>query len=182
MKGPFLNAGRRVALALGASVALAVLGASAAHAEYVPCETPFLSSAPPLESLVDGAAGSAINTTRVVWGAGLSVSALTTSGAGTVSFSLIDRQMFGTALSALELFVTDLNNRWESYKVTGNGIFDVDVTGPTKLFAAVFAQSVDGRYGLYTLNANFAPVPLPAAVWLLGSALAGGLAFFRRKP
>jgi hypothetical protein len=180
MKGQFRRAARSVATAVGASIALAVLGTSAARAEFVQCETPFLSSAP-LESIVEGIAGTSINTNRVVWGSSLSVSALSTSGAGTVMFSLTDR-MFAQPLSTLQLLVTDLNGLWQRYdNLAELASLNIDVDGPTKLFAAVFATSVDASTpGLYTLRANFAPVPLPAAVWLLMSAL-GGLALFRRK-
>jgi hypothetical protein len=45
---------------------------------------------------------------------------------------------------------------------------------------ADIAQFEDYRFNSATLNVTYAPVPVPAAVWLFGSALAG-LIGFRRK-
>jgi hypothetical protein len=180
MKGKFLKSGKSVRTAICATIALGVLGMSAARADYVPCETPFISGVP-LESLAGGVTSSSINTTRVVWGSGMSVSALSVSGRGSVSVTLADIT-WPEALGSLDLLVTDLNGLWR--RLEGAGDLLIDVNGPTQLFAAVFATSASpGMPGLYNLRANFsptAPVPLPAAVWLLLSAI-GGLAAFKRK-
>lgn len=175
MKGMFLK-GRSAATALCASVALGLLGMASARAEYVQCETPFISGAS-LDSLAGGVTGSSLNTHRLVWGSAASVSALSVAGKGTVHVSLTDMG-WTQALSSLDLLVTDMNGVWKSRNGAGDILVDVD--GPTKLFAAVFATSDGTVPGLYSLRANFTPVPLPAAVWLLLSAI-GGLTVFKRK-
>jgi hypothetical protein len=169
-----------MATAICASIAFGMLSIPAAHAEYVQCETPFLSGVP-LPSLAHGPATSSINTTQFVWGSSLSVNALAFSGPGSLSIKLSDIA-WPDALSSLDLLVTDLNGLWT--RLEGAGELLIDVTGPTQLFATVFARSSGpGTPGLYHLSADFAPsapVPLPAAAWLLLSGL-GGLAAFKRK-
>jgi hypothetical protein len=167
---------KSLALAMCASVALGLGGMSAARAEYVQCETPF-GSGIPLESPAKDA-GSSINATQLVWGSNLSIHALSFSGPGTLAIKLTDIE-FPQALTTLELLVTDLNGVWTRW--TGSDLL-IDVNGPAKFFAAVFATSATkSTPGLYHLRADFtSAVPLPAAAWLLLSAL-GGLAAIKRR-
>lgn len=163
---------------LSAAVALGLFGMSAARAEYVPCETPFASGIP-LASLAQQVSGTSIDTTQLVWGTSLSVSSMSVAGPGTLTVKLADIE-WPEALSSLDLLVTDLNGLWQRWD--GADLL-IDIEGPAKLFAAVFATSSGAAVpGLYHLRADFAaaPVPLPAAAWLLLSAL-GGLAAFKRR-
>lgn len=149
----------------------------AARADYVPAHTPTYAGVP-LPELARQGPLSSINTTNVVWGSSLSVYSLAASSAGQLTVRLSDIA-WPDALSSLSLLVTDLNTVWE--RETGSGDWLIDLSGPATLYVAVFAKSVD-KYtpGLYQLRADFAPVPLPAAVWLLLSGI-GGLALFRRE-
>ena len=180
MKGKVRKQGKSLTTAICATLALGVLGLSSAQAEYVPCDSPFPSSGIPLESIARDVAGSSINATQFVYGTNLSVSALSLSGPGTLTVKLADIA-WPEALSSLSLLVTDLNGIWQRWE--GQDLL-IDIEGPTRLFAAVFASSSGATMpGLYQLRADFAaaaPVPLPAAVWLLLSAV-GGLAAFKRK-
>ena len=166
-------------LAGGVAVVLAAVGiSSVAHAEFVLGESPFAGA--PLQSLASVGGGTSLNNTQLVWGTNLSVNALSLPSAGTVTVDLKDMG-WPDALQSLTVLVTDLNGIWQ--RLDGPGSLLVDVTGPTQLFAAAFARSGNGSFGLYNLHAMFnatAPVPLPAAVWLLVSGL-GGLAAVRRK-
>jgi predicted Rossmann-fold nucleotide-binding protein len=93
-------------------------------------------------------------------------------GGGTRETSRIAREL------GRPLLITDLDNLWT--RLDGSGNLLINVSGPTQLFAAVFARSEQGDVGVYNLQASFSPVPLPAAGWLLLSGL-GALGALRRK-
>ena len=180
MKGNHRKVSRTRRIVGAAAIVLAAIGVStAARAEYVLGESPFSGGAP-LQSLLNGPMGSSFNNSQIVWGASLSVTGMQTASAGTVSIKLADIGWTET-LQSLSLLVTDLNGIWQ--RLDGPGSLNIDVSGPTQLFAGVFARSAAGQIGFYTLHSTFtavAPVPLPAAAWLLISGLAG-LSATRRK-
>lgn len=150
---------------------------TAAHAEYVDMESPFDQGAP-LQSLVQGSTdGASIRTTQLVWGTSLAVNSLSLPSAGVLSIKLTDIGWTET-LDSLSLLITDLDDLWT--RLDGAGSLLVNVSGPTQLFATVFASSKQGGVGVYNLQASFSPVPLPAAAWLLLSGL-GALGALRRK-
>jgi hypothetical protein len=152
------------------------VGSLAARAEQVSGATPLFAGVP-FQSLA-GAGGSSINTTQLVWGTSLTVNSLSTGGFGQVNVQLRDIG-WPAPLSELTLLVTDLDNIWQ--RLDGPGSLLINVNGPANLFLAVFARSQDFRTpGLYNLRADFAPVPLPGAIWLLLSGL-GGLGVIRRR-
>ena len=148
-----------------------------AHAEYVAGETPNWQGAP-LTSFLQGTPSSSLNSSIVVKGTSLIVNELALPSAGTLTIKLADIKWPDT-LQSLSFLVTDLKDSWTTLDNAGNLL--VNVSGPTQLFAAVFARSQsDSAYGLYNLRASFSPVPLPAAVWLMLSGL-GAIGWIRRR-
>jgi len=150
---------------------------TAAHAEYVAGETPNWQGAP-LTSFLQGSPSSSLNSSIVVKGSSLIVNELALPSAGVLTIKLADIKWPDT-LQSLSFLVTDLKNSWTTLDKAGNLL--VNVSGPTQLFAAVFARSQsEGVYGLYNLRASFSPVPLPAAVWLMLSGL-GAIGWIKRR-
>lgn len=64
----------------------------------------------------------------------------------------------------------------------GAGTMSFDIAGPMAFFARVYAAPQgDLGVGLYSMRVDFAPVPLPPALWLLGSAIAGVFGLSRKR-
>lgn len=164
---------------LGACLGLSAFALSA-NAEYVQCETSF-SQGISLQSIAQATADGLPNLTQIVWGSSLSVSSFDVSGAGQLSIELEDIE-WPTALSELTLLVTDLNDVWQQLDVTdGIGNLLLDVASAGQFFVAVYARTEGDEPGLYHLSASFAPVPLPAAAWLLLSGLVAVGATARKR-
>ena len=153
---------------------------SAARADQVAAQTPFLEGLSASQLSGGSSQGSLFGRPVVVWGTSLSVDSLWLPGAGTLSIKLSDLN-FPQSLDALSLLVTDLDGL--AQRLDGAGNLSLELTGPARLFVAVYARS-EARFmpGLFALTSSFAPsaVPLPASAWLLLSAL-GGLGALRRR-
>jgi hypothetical protein len=151
---------------------------SQAHADYLPAQSPFMDGLPVQCLIESGTRASLFNRPIVAWGTSLQVDSLSFASAGRLSIRLTDLE-FPLPLESLSVLVTDLNGLTQ--RLDGPGDLLIDLAGPARLFVAVFARTQDRHTpGLYALTSNFAPVPLPAAAWLLLSGL-GGLFWLRRK-
>lgn len=111
---------------------------------------------------------------------------LTLSNAGTVTINFTDMK-WPDLLGSLSFTLFDATHVIGSYSLpagstTGTGVFDVNAAG--NYYASIFASPAAGQVGgLYNAKIYFqtlAPVPLPAAGWLMLSGIAG-LAAIRPK-
>jgi hypothetical protein len=110
----------------------------------------------------------------------------TVSGTGTYQVKLKDFT-YPESFKALGLWITgDSPDGYEVARLNAPGelVFDI---GPGTYYASLFGQTGDvlgiGLYGVQITQFELpAPVPLPPALWLLGSVLASLAAFYRRRP
>lgn len=119
-----------------------------------------------------GTGVSELDQTEFVWGANFVLETLSLPSAGTLTLTLSDLE-WPMPLKSMDLWLTDFGD--VSHYLEGSGSLSVAVSGPAEFVAAVFARSQYGFLGAgaFQLQASFAPVPLPAGVWLLLSGLAG---------
>lgn len=103
--------------------------------------------------------------------------------AGSVSVSLADLS-WPEAFDSLSVMIVKGISVLGS--LSGAGEFSFDATSPGKYFALVLSDAKgELDLGLYSLNIKFnsltAPVPLPAAAWLLMAGVSGLGAVVRRR-
>jgi hypothetical protein len=100
-----------------------------------------------------------------------SVHSFTTSQAGTLTLRL-ENIAWPEQLAALSCNLYGKDNLLGSLSTTGE--IHLELAGPGTFFSHLFAQSGGALdVGLFSIKVSFdpaAPVPLPAGVWLLGSA------------
>lgn len=145
-------------------------GSVCAFADSLPA--PLLSSETPYSSL------------GFVRGGSLTSATMMTASAGTVTVKLSDlnwQQALGTLSFSLS------NSTSKLLSTSGAGVWSWNIDAPTLLYASVYALASGAKNaGLYAIDISFtpsqlpegAPVPLPAAVWLLISGMA---ALFRPR-
>jgi hypothetical protein len=102
--------------------------------------------------------------------------------AGTVTITLRDL-VWPDPFATLSLALTDSHATLA--QLAAPGAVSFDVSGPGKYFAFVFGQAQGAlNMGLYSIHVSLAPsvapVPLPAAAWLMLSGFAGLLSLRRR--
>jgi len=93
-----------------------------------------------------------------------------------------------TTIDLLNVKIDDFSVALGSQPASSTGIFTLDVTTPgtydflvTGTAGTGFSSGQATIGGIYTVTTDFAPVPVPAAIWFMGTALFGMLASARRK-
>ncbi len=150
--------------ALLAMLALGAVASEVAHADVV--------------GVPNYSPGTLYDSTTLATGPSMNVATLNVSAPGTLTVKLQDLG-WPDKLSALSFALTSATGIIGAQ--TGEGTFTYQLDHAGTLFASIFAVGGgDMKTGLYNVNINLAPVPLPAAIWLLGSGIAG-FAALRRK-
>ena len=152
-------------------------------------------AAPAYADLVDAdgnapgvrAAAPVLEDVQIITGSTTTSTAFEITAGGTYTVTLTDF-VFPDPFESLALAITSATATLAL--LTEPGSFDLVIDGPMQLFALVFGvPSADSGVGLYGVsivlaqNGGGEPVPLPAASWLLLSALAAALRLQRtRRP
>lgn len=151
-------------------VALAALGTGAFTMPMAQAET---------VGVPNYAPGTLYDSTTLVTGPAMNVATLNVTAPGTLTVKLSDLG-WPDKLSALSFALTSATGIIGAH--TGEGTFTYQLEHAGTLFASIFAVGAgELKTGLYNVNVNLAPVPLPAAIWLFGSGLAGFAALRRKR-
>ncbi len=116
-------------------------------------------------------AGNPYALTQLVLGVDASEVLLSTSGPGTVTVQLSDLA-WPTRLQSLS-FAAVSGAANVLGELTAAGTVSFALSAPMQFYARVYADpgTAATAAGLYSLRVGFAPVPVPAALWLLLSSL-----------
>ncbi|MEL7311223.1 MAG: hypothetical protein AAFN07_06930 [Pseudomonadota bacterium] len=127
----------------------------------------------------DGSADSVCSATRTVIGSDFSVFAFEVTEASFFDLSLLDYAFPTEPLTTLTLLLTTGTRTIGS--LTGEGVLTF-FAGPGDYFIQVFAAASSNKdVGLYGIDVAVNPVPLPPAMFLLGSGLIAFIWFSRRR-
>jgi hypothetical protein len=92
---------------------------------------------------------------------------------------LLDTNNNGSAGAFLSNDSTKLPDTWGTYYL--DILVDSSMVGDALSFGFVATSTNYQGSGVFYDNIHFAPVPVPAAVWLFGSGLIGLIGFARKK-
>jgi hypothetical protein len=159
-------------LLLAAAMLAPILIAPAAHADIFDPTRPPASLFAVVQTPVSLAPGASIARTEMISGTdSITLPFIIPVGftGGSVTVTLSDLGWPGL-FNSLSFSATTSTSLLAQLAAPGGMTFDV--TGAGMYFATVYGVADPGLgSGLYSLNLSYAPVPLPAAAWLLASGL-----------
>ncbi len=157
----------------------AMVAAGNARADVVSAPSPSSSLTAQAGSVLVGSASALIERSGLITGSASVIIPVTVGSGGTFSVSLAD-PAFPTPLAQLSFAATTTSAVLA--RMSGPGTMSFDVTEAGTYYATVFgATQAPLSLGLYSLRVSFAPVPLPAAVWFMLSALGALATVTQRK-
>jgi hypothetical protein len=174
-----VRAMRRKFAALFFLAAIAMAAAGAVRASSIAAPFPSTSLQTQASTILLNGSNTLVERSGLVTGAESVVLPISVNTAGTFTVRLAD-PAWPTRLASLSFAATTSSSVLA--RMTGPGVGTFEVNGPMTLYATVYANATAPlALGLYSLQVSFAPVPLPGALALLFSGLAGFGFVARRK-